>query len=146
MPPFASHMNTVTHLSRKVRWQCTHQRALELTQFRVCPLCRQSLCHLTTQLWLSLTHSNRRVWAQKTTTENPLPHSAFFGRRKFREKTKHPSILVFWPLDLPLKGRAVSWWLGQNHCGTRRLESIYIFIKNMEDNMVWILGYKHERQ
>lgn len=103
-------------------------RALELTQFRACPLCWQSLCHLTTQLWLSLTHSNRRVWAQKATTESPLPHSAFFGGRKFREKTKHLSILVFWPLDLPLKGRAVSWWLGQNHCRTRRLESIYIYI------------------
>lgn len=25
-------------------------------------------------------------------------------------------------------------------------EYIYFFIKNMEDDMVWILGYKHERQ
>lgn len=114
-------------------------RALELTEPRVCLLCSHSLACLTAQLWSSLTSSHRRVWAQKATAGSP-PSGILWEKTSSERRSIHPSILVPLPLDLPMKGRAESWSLGWNHCRARKLEGVYFFIGNMEDNMVWILN------
>lgn len=85
-------------------------------------VCAVSL-HSCDYLWPKATEGGEHKKPQQK-APSPIRHSLGEGSSE-RRQSIHPC-WVFLSLDLPLKGRAVSWWLGQNQCRTRRLESIYI--------------------